>query len=110
MNMHENARLTPKGRENLVKRLENGEHPSDVARAMGVSERTVYKWFRRYREEGTAGLQDRSSRPVCSPSRTSEQTEAQSAPCARSAAIMTGSPRRCPFPGPLSDGSSHAMA
>lgn len=77
MNMHKNARLTPKGREVLVSRLEGGEHPADVACAMGVSERTVYKWYRRYREEGSAGLQDRSSRPVYSPSRTPEQTEAQ---------------------------------
>ena len=37
MNMHKNARLTPKGRELLIARLERGEHPSDVACAMGVS-------------------------------------------------------------------------
>ncbi len=44
MNMHKNARLTPKGREVLIGRLERGEHVCDVARALGVSERTVYKW------------------------------------------------------------------
>ena len=44
MNMHQNARLTPKGREVLIRRLERGEHPDDVACAMGVSARTVYKW------------------------------------------------------------------
>ena len=27
MNMHQNARLTPKGREVLIRRLERGEHP-----------------------------------------------------------------------------------
>ena len=42
MNMHQNARLTPKGRELLIRRLERGEHPEDVACAMGVSVRTVY--------------------------------------------------------------------
>ena len=30
---------------------------------MGVSRATVYKWLRRFREEGVAGLEDRSSRP-----------------------------------------------
>ncbi|WP_156892535.1 hypothetical protein [Salaquimonas pukyongi] len=27
MNIHKNARLTPKGRELLIERLERGEHP-----------------------------------------------------------------------------------
>ncbi len=40
MNVHKNARLTPKGRELLIGRLERGEHPEDVAGAMGVSTRT----------------------------------------------------------------------
>lgn len=77
MNLHQNARLTPKGRELLIERLERGEHPEDVAGAMGVSVRTVYKWRRRYREEGLSGLQDRSSRPLRSPARTAEAIEAQ---------------------------------
>ena len=77
MNMHQNGRLTPKGRELLIQRLERGEHPEDVACAMGVCIRTVYKWPRRYREEGLAGLRDRSSRPLNSPARTLETIEAQ---------------------------------
>ena len=77
MNMHHNARLTPKGRELLFQRLERGEHPEDVACAMGISVRTVYTWRRRYRAEGLAGLQDRSSRPINSPARTVETVEAQ---------------------------------
>jgi transposase InsO family protein len=75
MNMHQNARLTPKGRELLIARLERGEHRADVACAMGVSVRTVYKWWRRYREEGMSGLTDRSSRPKSSPTRTLEAIE-----------------------------------
>ena len=63
MNMYRNARLTPKGRELLIQRLERGEQPEDVACAMGVSVCTVYKWRRRYRAEGLACLQDRSARP-----------------------------------------------
>ncbi|MDA1097926.1 MAG: IS481 family transposase [Proteobacteria bacterium] len=77
MNMHKNARLTPKGRELLIVRLERGEHPEDVACAMGVSVRTVYKWRLRYQKEGLSGLQDRSSRPLNSPARTPEAIEAQ---------------------------------
>ena len=77
MNMHQNARLTPKGRELLIARLESGQHPEDVACAMGVSVRTVYTWRRRYREEGLSGLQDRSSRPHNSPNKTPDELEAR---------------------------------
>jgi transposase len=70
MNVHKNARLTPRVREVLVSRLERGEHPRDVGTVMGVSASTVYKWRRRYRAEGLAGLPDRSSRPNASPNRT----------------------------------------
>ncbi len=37
MNMHKNARLTPKGREILIGRLERGEHACDVARALEIA-------------------------------------------------------------------------
>ena len=77
MNVHKNARLTPKGRELLIERLERGEPPSDVASTMGVSASTVYKWRRRYRTEGPAGLQDRSSRPTASPRKTPADVEAK---------------------------------
>ena len=77
MNMHKNARLTPKGREVLIRRLQRGERPGDVACAMGVSTRTVYKWRARYLAEGLAGLQDRSSRPMRSPARTAAPVEAE---------------------------------
>ncbi len=75
MNVHKNARLTPKGRELLIERLARGEHPIDVAGAMGVSVRTLYKWRKRYREGGLAALQDRSSRPQHSPARTAAARE-----------------------------------
>ena len=77
MNVHKNARLTPRGREILISRLERGEHPLDVSTAMGVSASTVYKWRRRYRAEGFAGLPDRSSRPNTSPNRTRDVIEAK---------------------------------
>ncbi len=77
MNMHQNARLTPKGRELLIVRLERGERPGDVAWAMGVSIRSVYKWAKRYRDAGLAGLADRSSRPARRPARASAPVAAE---------------------------------
>ena len=63
MNVHKNARLTPRGRERIVGQVESGQAPKAVAEAAGVCPRTVRKWVDRYRREGLAGLQDRSSRP-----------------------------------------------
>jgi transposase InsO family protein len=52
-----------------VERIESGERAEVVAGEMGVSRRTAFKWLKRYREEGEAGLQDRSSRPHRHPRR-----------------------------------------
>ena len=61
MSQHPNAKLTPKGRETLVSRIESGVGVGDAARQMGVSRQTASKWLRRSR----AGepMSDRSSRP-----------------------------------------------
>ena len=69
MNMHENAKLTPRGRERLVHQVLAGEDRRLVAERHGVSVRTVAKWLARFRAEGLAGLRDRSSRPHRSPER-----------------------------------------
>src|SRR5947208_6443678 len=63
MNVHKNARLTPRGRGRIVGQVASGQTPAAVAEAAGVCPRTVRKWVDRYRREGLAGLQDRSSRP-----------------------------------------------
>jgi transposase InsO family protein len=63
MNMHKNARLTPRGRELIVRRIESGQTPEAAARAAGVCPRTARKWLARFKAEGLEGLQDRSSRP-----------------------------------------------
>ncbi|WP_295907182.1 leucine zipper domain-containing protein, partial [uncultured Xanthomonas sp.] len=64
MNLHQHARLSPRGRALLVDRiLVHGLRVEEAAHAAGVSVRTAYKWLRRFKEEGTAGLMDRSSRP-----------------------------------------------
>jgi transposase InsO family protein len=71
MNVHKNARLTPRGRALLVRRIvEEGLRPVEAAQAAGVSPRTAYKWLRRFETEGWAGLEDRSSRPVSCPHQT----------------------------------------
>jgi len=63
MNIHKNARLTPLGRERLVKLMLSGQIPEAAARATGVCPRTARKWLARYKADGAAGLLDRSSRP-----------------------------------------------
>jgi transposase InsO family protein len=70
MNVHKNARLTLRRRQELVTRREAGAPLTHVARSFEVSVRTARKWWTRYQTEGAAGLQDRSSRPHVSPRRT----------------------------------------
>lgn len=73
--MHRNARLTPKGRLILVQRVLAGRPAAHVAEEMGVSRATAYKWVGRFKAEGVAGLEDRSSRPRRSPRRTDWRVE-----------------------------------
>ena len=63
MDIHQNARTTPHSRAGLVKRMNAGELPKTVAAGVGVCDKTVRKWARRFAREGPAGLADRSSRP-----------------------------------------------
>jgi transposase InsO family protein len=63
MNVHKNARLTPRGRERIVKLAASGQTPKAIGQAVGVCPRTVRKWLKRHDSAGIAGLQDRSSRP-----------------------------------------------
>jgi transposase InsO family protein len=63
MNIHKNARLTPYGRELIVRQIESGQTPEAAARAAGVCPRTAHKWLARFKAEGIEGLKDRSSRP-----------------------------------------------
>lgn len=71
MNIHKNARTTPRSRARIVQRiLTGGERPGAVAAAVGVSERTVRKWLARYRSAADSGLVDRSCRPHHSPAAT----------------------------------------
>ena len=74
--VHRNARLTPAGRRILVNRIEVDGWPVAVAaESMGVSRETAYRWLRRFRSEGVAGLEDRWSRPWRSPNQTPVEVE-----------------------------------
>lgn len=65
---HPNARLNFRGRLLLVERvLKLGYSVPQAAASLGLSRASAYKWIRRFRLEGMAGLRDRSSRPHCSP-------------------------------------------
>jgi len=69
MNIHKNARLTLRGREEAVRRVRQlGHSARQVARALHTSDTTVRKWVAR----AAAGesLADRSSRPQHSPQAT----------------------------------------
>ncbi|VFU09815.1 transposase (fragment) [Methylocella tundrae] len=48
----------------FVARLLEGEAMSDVCREFGISRKTGYKIFDRYKEQGLEALSDRSRRPV----------------------------------------------
>jgi transposase InsO family protein len=75
MDVHQNARLTPRGREAMVRAVVDcGATNAEAARRFNVSAKTVGKWVRRFRAQGVAGLRDRSSRPFSSPSQTAPAT------------------------------------
>ncbi|MEM9174291.1 MAG: IS481 family transposase [Myxococcota bacterium] len=75
MQLHPNAKLTPKTRLLLVRRvLEKNWPVTRAAHAGGVSRQTAYKWLSRYREGGEAGLEDRRSTPRRTPTATPRKT------------------------------------
>jgi transposase InsO family protein len=73
--MHRNAPLTPEGRLRLCERIEGGWPVAHAAEAMNISRDRAYVWWRRYQEEGIAGLEDRSCRPRHCPRQTKASLE-----------------------------------
>lgn len=59
-----------------VSPVPSGASVTEVARRFGVSRQAVHRWLSRYRDQGLAGLSDRSSRPRTSPTRTPAEVEA----------------------------------
>jgi len=75
MDTHKNARLTPKGREAMVRAVvDGGLSKAEAARRYNTTPKTVAKWVERFRRQGVEGLRDRSSRPLSSPSQTAQAT------------------------------------
>lgn len=71
MDTHNNARLTPRGREDMVRAVvDRGLSKAEAARQFHASWKTVDKWVNRFRARGVEGLRDRSSRPHSLPSQT----------------------------------------
>jgi transposase InsO family protein len=72
MDYHKNAPWTAVSRERLARLvIHDGVRLGSAAARFSVSAKTAAKWTRRYRQLGTAGLTDRSSRPHRSPRQTS---------------------------------------
>jgi transposase InsO family protein len=70
MDIHKNARLTPKSRELLARLVtDQGSTLNAAAAALNVSRKTACKWVARYRLAGIDGMQDAPSRPLHSPRR-----------------------------------------
>jgi transposase InsO family protein len=75
MNTHNNARLTPKGREDMVRAVvDQAMSKAQAARQFNTTSKTVAKWVTRYKAEGVVGLRDRSSKPLSSPSQIPSAT------------------------------------
>jgi transposase InsO family protein len=73
--VHANAPLTPEGRRRLCERIESGWTVAAAAESMNISRQCAHKWWSRYRDEGPAGLADRSSRPWSCPHQTPARVE-----------------------------------
>ncbi|AZG79119.1 transposase [Methylocystis sp. H62] len=67
----------------FVARLLDGEAMSDVCREFGISRKTGYKIFDRYKEHGLEALTDRSRRPVRYANQLPEQIESLILRCKR---------------------------
>jgi transposase InsO family protein len=77
MDIHKNARLTLRSREDLVQRVAAGMRLKVASDRFQVTPKTAAKWVGRFRREGPAGLLDRSSRPWRSPRATSSSLAAR---------------------------------
>jgi transposase InsO family protein len=85
---HARAKLTVHGRRLLVERITGQGWPAArAAEAQGVSLSTAYKWLRRWRAEGLAGLAGRSSRPHSMPRQLSAARQARILACRRTCRV-----------------------
>lgn len=65
-------------REDFVKQALSGRHPvASLCNAYGISEKTGHKWLSRFKEEGRAGLSDRSHVPHDTPHKISSEARGE---------------------------------
>ena len=57
----------------FVERVAAGEKIAPLCREFGISRTAGHKWFKRYKEQGYAGLEEQSRRPKSSPLATAEE-------------------------------------
>ena len=69
------SRGTVDERRRMITLWESGRTPTELSRQFGVSRQTIYTFISRWREEGEAGLEDRSRRPHSSPRKTEASIE-----------------------------------
>jgi transposase InsO family protein len=62
-------------RYRAVLAVERGELMQAVATQFGISRMTLYRWLTRYRQDGLAGLMDRTHRPESCPHQAPPETE-----------------------------------
>jgi transposase InsO family protein len=75
MNGYKHARTTALSRALIIERTQAGWTGEAIAQSFGISRRTVCKWLARWRQEGEAGLHDRTSRPKRSPTKLAAACE-----------------------------------
>lgn len=75
----------------FVRRLERGERMTELCREFGISRKTGYKFWNRYKERGAEALGDYSRRPHRMPTRTSSEI----------AEVIVEARRRFPAWGPV---------
>jgi transposase InsO family protein len=59
----------------MIALWESGRTPTELSRQFGVSRQTIYTFVERWKNEGQAGLEDRSRRPHASPRKTPAEVE-----------------------------------
>jgi transposase len=72
MRVYRDAKTTPKMRQLIMTRAQQGWTYARIATALGISVRTVAKWIARGRQDG---LSDGSSRPHRQPRRLAQSRE-----------------------------------
>src|SRR5690348_16815564 len=84
----------------FVGRLLDGEAMTDVCRDFGISRKTGYKIFTRYKDQGLEALTDRSRRPVRYANQCRLRSRAASSPSSRRSRTAVRADSRAPGASP----------